>query len=92
MVCNVLRPLGDIARARFVMNIKEFAVGLLFGAGIGMATSAIAGGVLEVRSGQAVGISIATSANGRTVCYGSNPNGICKSEVGGATRGTLLVK
>jgi hypothetical protein len=91
MVCNVLLPLGDIARARFVMNIKEFAVGLLFGAGIGMATSAIAGGVLEVRSGQAVGISIATSANGLIV-YVANPSGVYKSEDGGETWRSLPVR
>jgi hypothetical protein len=72
------------------MSKKELIVGLLIGMGIGVATTTMASGVLEVRSGPAVGISIATSANGLTV-YVANPSGVYKSEDGGETWRVLPV-
>jgi hypothetical protein len=73
------------------MNTKEFFLGLLLGAGIVTATTAIASGVLDVRSGPAIGISITTSANGFVV-YVANPSGVYKSEDGGETWRALPVK
>lgn len=73
------------------MKSKEFALGLVVGLILVITTTAIAKGIVDVRSGPAATISVATSADGLTV-YVANPSGIYKSTNGGETWRSLPVE
>lgn len=73
------------------MKSKELALGLSLGAGLAITTTAIARNVIDARSGPAVAISVATSADGSTV-HVVNPNGFFKSTDGGETWRSMPVE
>lgn len=73
------------------MKAGNFLVGVIVGILGTIGASLFAQGVLDVRSGPAVGLSIATTADGAIV-YAANPNGFFKSRDGGETWQKLPVE
>jgi hypothetical protein len=74
-----------------IMKTRELALGLVIGVGLAATTTAIARSVIDARSGPAVAISVATSADG-TIVYVANPNGFFKSINGGETWQSMPVE